>query len=77
MNCLHPRSKTIVDSLTGERKVIVFPCGHCANCQATFQDGWVIRLIETAKKYKAFVYDTLTIRPESMSYNSCFCFRYC
>lgn len=69
MNCLHPRSKTIVDSLTGERKTIVFPCGHCVNCQATFQDGWVIRLLETAKKYKAFVYDTLTIRPDAMSYD--------
>lgn len=66
MNCLHPRRKTVVDSITGESRVITFPCGHCINCLHDFQEMWSIRLSETAKYYKQFVYDTITFRPSAV-----------
>ena len=66
MNCLHPRRKTIVDAITGESRTITFPCGHCINCLHDFQEMWCIRLQETAKYYKQFVYDTITFRPAAV-----------
>lgn len=66
MNCLHPRKKKIIDAITGEVREITFPCGHCINCQADFQDMWSIRLQETAKYYKQYIYDTITIAPWNM-----------
>lgn len=66
MNCLHPRRKTIIDAITGEKRVITFPCGHCINCLHDFQESWSIRLGETAKYYKQYIYDTLTARPSAV-----------
>lgn len=66
MNCLHPKTRFVTDSLTGELRRIVYPCGHCINCIAAEQDKWSIRLYETAKSHKGFIYDTLTIKPDAM-----------
>lgn len=66
MNCLHPHTRYIVDPLTGEERKIVYPCGHCVNCIAAEQDKWSIRLYETAKSHKGFIYDTLTIKPDAV-----------
>lgn len=66
MNCLHPRRKTIVDAITGESRVITFPCGECINCLHDFQEMWSIRLSETSKHYKRLIYDTITFRPAAV-----------
>lgn len=66
MNCLHPFTRKYIDAITGETKECVCPCGKCINCLHAYQDMWSIRLTETAKTYKCMIYDTLTIRPESM-----------
>jgi len=69
VNCLHPHSKKIVNKFTGEVKTITYPCGHCINCLAAFQDSWATRLFATSSAYGSIVFDTLTIRPEAMHYN--------
>lgn len=63
MNCLHPKMRTMRDATTGEYKLVEFPCGKCENCLHAIQDGWSIRLCETAKKAGQFIYDTLTFAP--------------
>lgn len=69
MNCLHPRKKKVINPLTGEERVITYPCGECVNCLHAQQDSWRIRLEATTAAYGSVIYDTLTIRPEAMGYN--------
>lgn len=66
MNCLHPHKKIIVDAITGEKKEITYPCGHCINCLHAYQDMWSIRLTEEFKDKKVMIYDTLTVKPDAM-----------
>lgn len=66
MNCLYPRTRYVEDSLSGVVRRIIYPCGHCVNCIAAEQDKWSIRLYESAKAAKGFIYDTLTVKPGAM-----------
>lgn len=69
MNCFHPHRKKVVNPLTGEERLITYPCGYCVNCLHQQQDSWKIRLDATTAAYGGVIYDTLTIRPEAMQYN--------
>lgn len=69
MACLHPHTKVVVNPLTGEKRTITYPCGHCINCLHDFQESWRIRLEATSCAYGSIVFDTLTVRPEAMGFN--------
>lgn len=67
MRCVNLQQAKYVD-LRGRSIFYERPCGHCLACLYNQQDSWSIRITETANHHDFFVYDTLTIRPSSMTY---------
>lgn len=68
MACLNPRLRRYYDAYSGEPRVSSYPCGKCASCLAALQESFSIRVMETAKSYTSFVYDTLTFRNSSVEW---------
>ena len=54
--CLQPITK-VIDSVDGKR-VCTFPCGHCVECVAKYQNEWSIRLAAEAKQWKYAIFCT-------------------
>ncbi len=65
MKCLHPKTIEYINAV-GIRRYMSVPCGHCIACLHNLQDSWCIRLQETSKAHKTFIYDTLTFKDESL-----------
>lgn len=66
--CPNKRWRTYRDPYSGDSRRVQYPCGHCACCLHNFQADWRVRVCETLYKYSEFIYDTLTIRDDSMLY---------
>lgn len=69
--CLHLRKKRIWDNYAQCLRTVAYPCGKCWNCIHSFRESWRIRLYETMVAQRStaiggFIYDTLTLAPESM-----------
>lgn len=76
-SCLHPRSRMVFNPLTKKNECVHYPCGKCWNCQQSFKESWRIRLFNSMfyscySSAKGFIYDTLTLSPESMPSFSAF-----
>lgn len=68
--CPYTRYIRRYDGYTGEMKTVSFGCGRCAVCLHNAQDAWQIRITETASHYTHFIYDTLTLRDNSLLWDS-------
>lgn len=66
MRCLHPHTRTYIDPVSFEERVVQYPCGKCIACLHNAQDSWAIRANETSKYYGSFVFDTLTFAPSAL-----------
>lgn len=65
MRCLRPSVRRYVD-LCGKEQFYECPCGRCLSCLVNEQDSWSIRINETCKAHKEFVYTTLTFNDSSL-----------
>lgn len=54
--CLSPITKKM--NVRGVLKVVSFPCGHCLECVAKYQNEWSIRLAAEAKQWKHAIFCT-------------------
>lgn len=54
--CLFPMTRTIKDALTGEQKVVTYPCGVCPECVVARQRDMAALTILEAKKVKKPMY---------------------
>lgn len=69
MGCVSPRVRKYYEAMYGQPRQVEFGCGKCCSCLAAKQDEISIRIQETARDAKYFVYDTLTFAPENMTYD--------
>ena len=76
-SCIHPRSRVCYNPYLKKNVCYHYPCGKCYNCQASFKEFWRIRLYFSMlySKYSpahGFIYDTLTLSPQSLPSFSAF-----
>ena len=69
--CIHKRWRSYIDPYSRDIRHTEYPCGRCAACLKRAQNQWRVRLSETLYKQEGFIYDTLTIRDESLCYVDC------
>lgn len=63
--CLTPITKRITDS-HGKVKVVTFPCGHCVECVAKYQNDWKFRLYDEFKRWPYAYFCTITYDNENI-----------
>lgn len=66
MRCVSPFVRRYLD-IMGMEHSQECPCGKCIACLHNSQDMWSIRIGETCKAYRSFIYDTLTFNDNSLS----------
>mgnify|MGYP004675469747 CR=1 FL=1 len=64
--CLSPITKKM--NVRGVAKIVTFPCGHCLECVAKYQNEWSIRLAAEAKQWKHAIFCTLKYGNSRISY---------
>lgn len=65
--CLHPIQIKYKDYL-GFDRYLSAPCGKCAVCLRSQQNGWSIRLYEESRCWKYLVFVTFTYKNDSLPY---------
>lgn len=55
--CLSPITKKIL--VNGQEEMVTFPCGHCLECVAKYQNEWALRLTAEASCHQFALFCTL------------------